>query len=470
MIIFFINFILLALSYLLYQITAYNRYIYDDKKENKIKINDNNKDNKSKEDNKIKIGLLTNEIPPIIYGGVSTWIINFLKMFEKDNDFLVIPIFLAYADNDNEKIKIIKKKHKNIRIIYNQNDIDKNFKDIDVCVNNLWIALDSIKYICEKFPNTIMISVCHSLIKMEHLTNLGSSYTNNFYEQEITFQYSDYVVLISEAEKKYYEEFGYTKYKAIPTVIYNSYKPKYDNVYFDIDYTNNTPGYIGRHVPRKRPELALLGALKSKKKNLRIINMGVDYDKNGNDYWKKLEKKHKGVLEIIPFTSDINKKNYYWRNIGVNSITGIYEPFGYTICETLDRRIPAIVQNIDGPYEIMGKYKDYVYMYNVDKKDFKKDIKNYSSALENFWKTDPETRRINAFKAREALNNFRPYVIKEKWKELLNTCLSKDFKKKDINDDLMNNLGETYLKIPVYTYYNKLREFINKVFEYKNTE
>ena len=34
-------------------------------------------------------------------------------------------------------------------------------------------------------------------------------------EQEITFQYSDYVVLIREAEKKYYEQFGYTKYKAI---------------------------------------------------------------------------------------------------------------------------------------------------------------------------------------------------------------------------------------------------------------
>ena len=28
---------------------------------------------------KIKVGLLTNEIPPIIYGGVATWIINFMN-------------------------------------------------------------------------------------------------------------------------------------------------------------------------------------------------------------------------------------------------------------------------------------------------------------------------------------------------------------------------------------------------------
>ena len=121
-----------------------------------------------------------------------------MKMFNDDSDFEVIPIFLAYADKDTN---LIKNKYKNIRIIYNQNDIDTHFKDIDICVNNLWIALDSIKYIVKKYPNIIMISVCHSLIKMEHLTNLGSSYTDNFYEQEITFQYSDYVVLISKAEK-----------------------------------------------------------------------------------------------------------------------------------------------------------------------------------------------------------------------------------------------------------------------------
>ena len=45
-------------------------------------------------------------------------------------------------------------------------------------------------------------------------------------------------------------------------------------------------------------------------------------------------------------------------------------------------------------------------MYNVDKKNFENDIKNYSSALEKFWDTDPETRRVNAFKARKALDNF----------------------------------------------------------------
>ena len=54
---------------------------------------------------KIKIGLLTNEIPPIVYGGVATWIVNFIKMFKDDENVEVIPIFLAYQDKLPEDIE-----------------------------------------------------------------------------------------------------------------------------------------------------------------------------------------------------------------------------------------------------------------------------------------------------------------------------------------------------------------------------
>lgn len=47
---------------------------------------------------KIRVGLLTNEIPPIVYGGVATWIVNFIKMFDGDENIEIIPIFLAYND------------------------------------------------------------------------------------------------------------------------------------------------------------------------------------------------------------------------------------------------------------------------------------------------------------------------------------------------------------------------------------
>lgn len=424
----FLNWLLLATtSYTLYKLTPFllellnNNYI----KQNKIITNKNLKK---------KIGLLTNEIPPVIYGGVSTWIINFMDMFKDDETYEVIPIFLAYYDKD---ITEILKRYPTIRIVYNPNDIIHVFSDIDICVNNLWIALETIKQIVLLYPNIPMISVCHSLIKMEHITNLGSVYTNNFFDQEITFQYSDFVILISEAEKKYYEEFGYIRYKAIPVVIYNSFTPKFDikNV-FD-NYNCDNVGYIGRHVPRKRPELAIMGVDKIKRTDVKVFNMGVDYDRYQNNYWDKLQKQYEKQLTIIPFTSDKKVKEEYYKQIGVNCCTGTYEPFGYTLCEVLDRRIPVIVQNIDGPSEIVEKVKDYVYMYEVDS-NLDNDVNNFTEALTHFYDTSPEKRKENSEKARMALDDFRPTKIKEDWVEVLNNVKSRDKFKEEIEESKVN--------------------------------
>ena len=408
----FDDFLLLITLYLVYNTyklivnNKYNKYNkYNKKKTKKTK----------KTNEKIKIGLFTNEIPPIVYGGVATWILNFIEMFRDDEEYEVIPIYLASNDPPHSSFFT---KYKNIRIVYNEKDIDKIFQDIDVCINNIWVNLEIIRSIKKKYPEMPLISVCHSLIKMEHITNLGSVYTNNFFEQEIVFQNSDYVVLISKAEKKYYNRFGYGKYGAVPVVIYNSYKPKFDHKTTYIDYENDNTGYIGRHVPRKRPEIPILSVVQSGKKDVKVYNMGVDYKYN-NNYWKLLSKKYSEQLNIIPFTTDSKKKEEFYRNIGSVCITGIYEPFGYTICEAIDRRIPCISMNLDGPSEIMGEYKDCLYTYDVDKKSLNRDVRSFSSALEKFWNTSPQKRREMSEKARQALDRFRPEVIRIDWKKLL---------------------------------------------------
>ena len=370
---------------------------------------------------KLKIGLLTNEIPPIIYGGVATWIVNFINMFDGDERIEVIPIFLAYNDKLPDGCK---DNYKGIRVIEKPEDIQTCFADIDICVNNLWIALDTIVQIKELFPNLSIVSVCHSLIRMENITNLGSCYTNNFNQQEITFQHSDYVVLISHAEMKYYQDFGYNLFPTKTKVIYNSYQPKYDNEELDVDYSSNTLGYIGRHVPRKRPELPIVSVNQSNIQGVSVVNMGVDYDKYDNSYWRVLEKKYENSLKIIPFTSDKEIKEQYWKDIGINCITGIYEPFGYTICECLDRRVPVIVSNIDGPKEIIEEVSNNVYTYEVDVDNYKNDIHNFTETLKETLRVDPEIRKKNAFEARKALDKLRPEIIKEDWISLIREILN----------------------------------------------
>ena len=370
--------------------------------------------------NKINIALLTNEIPPIVYGGVATWIINFINMMDDSERYNVIPVFLAYNDTLPEEYI---KKYKGIRIINNPNDIGEHFKDIDICINNLWVSLETIIEIKTLFPKIHIITVCHSLIRMEHITNLGSQYTNNFNDQETTFQHSDSVVLISNAEEKYYKLFGYDKFKASTSVIYNSYIPKYDDEPFEANYESDWLGYLGRHVPRKRPEIPIKAVEFLKNKAVKVFNMGVDYDKYDNAYWRKLEKKYSEQLNIIPFTTDKTIKENYWKNIGINSIIGIYEPFGYTCAEAIDRGIPIICQNIDGPKEIVEEIKDYIYSYDVDKDDYQNDILNFSKTLEKVWNTPPEVRRSNAIKARKALDKLRPEIIKKKWEDLMDEVL-----------------------------------------------
>jgi glycosyltransferase involved in cell wall biosynthesis len=369
----------------------------------------------------IKVGLLTNEIPPIIYGGVATWIVNFIQMFQDDDRVEIIPIYLAYNDKLPDECR---ETYSNIRVIEKKEDICECFKDIDVCINNLWIALDTIYDIKTMFPNMNIVSVCHSLIRMENITNLGSCYTSNFNQQEITFQNSDYVVLISKAEEEYYNQFGYKLFDTKTRVIYNSYTPKYDDKYTDVNYSSNTLGYIGRHVPRKRPEIPIVSVNKHSIENVSVINMGVDYDRYGNEYWKKLEKLYENNLKIIPFTSDKEIKENYWKQVGINCITGIYEPFGYTICECLDRRIPVIVSNIDGPKEIIEEVKEYVYTYDVDVDYYDNDIDNFTKTLQSTLKLDSQIRKDNAEKARKALDKLRPEVIKLEWLKLINEIVN----------------------------------------------
>lgn len=383
-------------------------------------------DNKTKNvsfTKKVKVGLLTNEIPPIVYGGVATWIVNFIKMFEEDNDFEVIPIFVAYNDKLPEECL---NKYPKLRIINNEDDIHQAFSDIDICINNLWIAEGLVEKIKKIIQNITIITVCHSLIRMENITNLGSCYTNNFNQQEITFQNSDYIVLISKAEQDYYNKLGYSNFNTNTRVIYNSYTPQFDNEENIVDYNLNNTGYIGRHVPRKRPELPILAVDSLNKKEIKVINMGVDYDKYGNQYWKELEQEYKDNLVIIPFSSEKEVKENYWNSIGINCITGIYEPFGYTICETIDRRIPVVVSNIDGPKEIIEEVNKYVYTYDVDINNIKNDIVNISHALQKVWDTPSNIRRENSRLARKCLDKLRPETIKKEWKCLVYDILNTD--------------------------------------------
>ena len=403
-----------------YDNKTYDNKTYDNKTYDKQQVDFIKKKYKN---TKIKIGLLTNEIPPIVYGGVATWIVNFIKMFENDEHMEVIPIFLAHQDDLPEECN---KKYNNIRVIKSKNDIKDTFKDIDVCINNLWVALDYIthmKYVC---PKLSIISVCHSFIRMENITNCGSIYTNNFIDQEKTFSESDCVVLISQSELQKYNLFGYNIFDAKTAVIYNMYQPKFDGIEFNYDYNINDIGYIGRHVPRKRPCLPAKAVKLLNCPDIKVINMGVDKKNGSNDYWEKMEKNFSDILNVIYFTSDPKIIENFYKHVCWIVLCGIYEPFGYTTLQAIDRGKPIIVGLIDGPKEIVNDVLKYVVTYDVDVNDYDKDVENLSKAIEYGLTLLPEQKKHNALMARKCLDKFRPEIIKPNWKDLIYDILLLD--------------------------------------------
>ena len=158
--IYFDDLLLLVLLYLIYNTytmvkNRINRRNKSDSKKRKEYVLNRNK--------KLKIGLFTNEIPPIVYGGVSTWILNFMEMFREDEDYDVIPIYLATNDPPHPSFF---SKYNNIRIVKDKKDIENVFRDIDICSKSIWVNLDIIRNIKQSKSDINLIWVYHSLIKM----------------------------------------------------------------------------------------------------------------------------------------------------------------------------------------------------------------------------------------------------------------------------------------------------------------
>jgi hypothetical protein len=80
----------------------------------------------------------------------------------------------------------------------------------------------------------------------------------------------------------------------------------------------------------------------------------------------------------------------------------------------------AVIFDIDSPKEICESVWDSVFKYHVDQ-DFDQDIKNFKEAVLRFWDTHPDDRAAMAHHARNALDGFRPEVIREEWKKVFSS-------------------------------------------------
>ena len=121
---------------------------------------------------------------------------------------------------------------------------------------------------------------------MENITNMGSCYTNNFSQAMLDL----WLCLLAKL-KKIIIIHGYA-FDTETRVIYNSYTPKFDICLRMIQLMwvlLIIQVILVKHT-KEETRTSILAVDMLKKEDVKVFNMGVDYDKYDNEYWRKLEK------------------------------------------------------------------------------------------------------------------------------------------------------------------------------------
>jgi glycosyltransferase involved in cell wall biosynthesis len=376
----------------------------------------------------MKIGIMVNELSPyFVCGGVSTWLKNMLEMFHTKDGFSVRilyvgPISPSALEKDERDIVCLSE------------DFDNTaFLDVDVVVVSLWsvLAVHYLTRVKAIVPGIPTIVIIHSLDIVERRLfdpSVPSTPSDKRRDtgQEACIRAGDLVVCISQSELVLYERVGYMQLNHNVLVVPNVYVQQDYRVPPVEAYHCNHLGFIGRHVMRKRPDIisqAVYGQL-GHGREISVYHAGVNAGGQDDQMFRDRTKAHDKYIHIIPFTHDQRVlQTEYWDKIGASCVTGVYEPFGYTVCEALDRYKPLICVNVGGVAEITRDARPgSVFSYDPDA-SYTQDIQNIAGAIECFLETPPATRRAMAIRARLTLQKYAPSRVRPQWIEAFTQCM-----------------------------------------------
>ena len=358
------------------------------------------------------IGLVVNELSPyLVCGGVSTWIDNMIAMFQNSSDVSVRIIF--YGSTTQE----ILSEDREIFCITDNFD-ETPFLDVDVIVMSMWneYAAQCIYHVREMSTRIPIIYIIHSLNIVEQLMFNPLPAIGQEKVQEKCIRSSDLVVCVSQSERILYERVGYMKLNQNVIVIPNVYLMKEFDVPSIDAYRCNDIGFIGRHIPRKRPEIISHAVYGCTNSEITVYHAGIIEGRQDDSLFRERTRRYTNKIKTIPFTTDQDKlQTEYWDKVGASCATGVYEPFGYTACEALDRYKPLICANVGGFAEITHKIRPgSVFSYDPDT-NVQQDTYNIARAIKRFMSTPADIRRDMAIRARVTLHRFAPDRIRPLW-------------------------------------------------------
>jgi glycosyltransferase involved in cell wall biosynthesis len=222
--------------------------------------------------------------------------------------------------------------------------------EVDLMLLSLWSVSTGryIRRLKSLFPLLPTVFIIHSLDIVERVLFDPVYKKHRQTHQEIGIQSSDLVVCVSQSERALYEQVGYMRLNEHVIVIPNIYVQQTFELPPVKAYECNHIGFIGRHILRKRPEIISRAVYETlgRKSDVLVYHAGVVLGRQEDCMFRDHTQEYDKEIIVLPFTTNQQQlQTEYWDKIGASCVTGLYEPFGYTVCEALDRYKPLICAN-----------------------------------------------------------------------------------------------------------------------------
>lgn len=348
------------------------------------------------------IGLLTSDvkIPGRAYGGVATWNDHMLRAINE-------------TEHTAEIIYRTKIPVEGVLCVDRTGDIDQLAGRFDGIIASHWTQPPFLLYMKQRL-RIPLVFVVHSLEPCETRFD-ESRYFGGSHDriatgiQCTTISLSDAVVLISDSEKRFYEELMYHHLNPSYTVIPS---PFYSGTMEPIRKVGNTVGYIGRFASRKRPWVLPEGVERSGLK-WPVVMMGL---KGKEPYWDAWERR--GV-KMLPFSFDPVDIDEFWNKIDILAVTHIYEPDGYTWKEGAVRGKLLITARNGGPLNGLSSVPLSTIWYETDEKDPTEDVASFAAALRRASGMSSAERERMIERSRACLSKYEPTLSARRYLNLI---------------------------------------------------
>ncbi|MFH0818508.1 MAG: glycogen synthase [Patescibacteria group bacterium] len=323
----------------------------------------------------MRIGILTKEFPPYIYGGAGIHVAALVKEFSKHN-FVDVKCF----GDQNIKLKnlsvkgyagwekILKPDEKKFMSILEAQSIAlkmvKTKPQVDIIHSHTWYTAYA-GFLMKKLYGLPLVLTMHSLepLRPWKRDQLGAAYDVSCWMEKLAVENADRIIAVSDDMKiNILRCYNISPHKV--DVIYNGIDAhrfsKTNSTAFlkqtTINYTKPYILFVGR-ITRQKGLIYLLQALKHINKDVELVicagapDEQIIYQQIKN-YIKRLKHAGRKITHIEEFV-DKEKLQELYSHAGVFVCPSIYEPFGIINLEAMACETPVVASAVGGIPEIV---------------------------------------------------------------------------------------------------------------------